>query len=479
MLKRLRWQLTLLYLLAALSLVALVGFGSYSLVKFYFDRETDQALQYKMAEQFGSYNLPLPPDLVRAEQVWLEINGRPAVAPTAAQPRPVVEHESEQEGHDEDEGEERSESATPGSSKPQREEADEDSYDGQLASIFSLPLDANGNLISGANPPPLTFYRDEEASRAALLNGQDLRTISLADGSRVRLLTYRTNSPQGPVLLQLGRMLTDQDRVLDQFLAGLLILGSASSVLLGLGSWWLSGRSLGPAQKAWDQQQAFISNASHELRTPLTLIKASAEVGLRSQPDGEVEGLLQDILDESDYMNSMVDDLLLLSRLDARRLTFSREYVALPAILEDTARQVEVLAGEKGINLRLGNLEGGVYGDRARIRQALLVLLDNAMRFTPPGGTIGLETSERGRWRQIVVRDNGSGIPTEHLPHIFERFFQADPNSQGLMRSNGLGLSIAKGIIEAQGGQIHIESRVGEGTRAVLELPSAAQEPRA
>lgn len=476
MLRRLRLQLTLLYLLAALSLVALIGFGSYSLVKFYFDRETDQALQYKMAEQFRSYNLPLPSELVRAERVWLEINGRPAVDPTATQAKASVLQESEHEGH-EDEGEEGSESIAPGSPQPQREEADEDSYDGQLASIFSLPLDANGNLISGTNPAPMSFYQDEEASRAALLNGQDLRTISLADGSRVRLLTYRTNSPQGPVLLQLGRMLTDQDRVLDQFLVGLLILGSASSVLLGLGSWWLSGRSLGPAQRAWDQQQAFISNASHELRTPLTLIKASAEVGLRSEPDDEVKGLLQDILDESDYMNSMVDDLLLLSRLDAQRLTFSREYVSLPEMLRDTARQVEVLAGEKKINLPLGNLEGGVYGDRARIRQVLLILLDNAMRFTPAGGTISLETSERGHWRQIIVRDNGSGIPAEHLPHIFERFYQANPSSQGLMRSNGLGLSIAKGIIEAQGGKIRIESRVGKGTRAVLELPSAVQDP--
>ena len=76
------------------------------------------------------------------------------------------------------------------------------------------------------------------------------------------------------------------------------------------------------------------------------------------------------------------------------------------------------------------------------------------------------------------MRDNGSGIPAEQLPHIFERFFQADPGSQGLMRSNGLGLSIAKGIIEAQGGQIHIESRVGKGTQAVLELPSAVQDAR-
>lgn len=138
----------------------------------------------------------------------------------------------------------------------------------------------------------------------------------MSNDVRVRLLTYETGL-NVPVVIQVGRQLSDQDRVLDQYLTGLLILGSIASLLLAFVSWWLAGRSLVPAQKAFDQQQNFVSNASHELRTPLTLMRATAEFGLRTQPAQEQGQVLQDIINETDYMNYLVDDLLLLSRLDA------------------------------------------------------------------------------------------------------------------------------------------------------------------
>jgi signal transduction histidine kinase len=273
----------------------------------------------------------------------------------------------------------------------------------------------------------------------------------------------------------MGRTLIDQDRVLKQFLFGLFILGSISGVLLGVGSWYLSGRSIGPAQRAWDQQQAFVSNASHELRTPLTLIRASAEVGLRSQPTGEQGDLWQDILSESDYMNRLVDDLLLLSRLDTHRLKLVREQVSLPELLQEIAYQAEKLIGEKGIKIEIGKASGMIWADQTRMRQVLLILIDNALRFTPAGGSIRLETVARHKTHQIIVSDNGTGISPDHLAHLFERFYQINPTGEALTRSNGLGLSIAKGIIEAQGGEIHVESQVGVGTRVVLELPAVGE----
>ena len=150
-------------------------------------------------------------------------------------------------------------------------EANEDQYNGELASVFVIPLDAANERVSAPNVQPAPILQDRAAGAAALQSGEDLRTSLLPDGNRVRLLTYRTNIPNGPVLLQAGRLLRDQERILRSFLTGLLALAGISIVLLGVGSWWLSGRSLGPAQRAWDQQQAFISNASHELRTPLDL----------------------------------------------------------------------------------------------------------------------------------------------------------------------------------------------------------------
>jgi signal transduction histidine kinase len=458
-----------LYALVALGLVALIGFGSYSLLKYYFQKETDLALQYKMATQLRGYGIIPSSELVQAEQYWQSMNTRLG----RVSPVPTQIAISTQSNREDDEEEENAPEVQKSDNPPmQDDELVEDRYDGQLASIYVLPINSKGEIISDPKKAQPIISQDEEASQAALTYGQDLRTIQLADSTRVRLLTYRTSSATGPVLLQVGRTLDDQNRILERYILGWLILGSITGVLLGLGSWWLSGRSLSPAQRAWDQQQAFISNASHELRTPLTLIRASAEVGLRSQPGGEEKVLLQDILGECDYMNSLVDDLLLLSRLDTHRLKLVRESVALADLLGETAHQGEKLVIDKGIQLEVGNARGAIWGDRMRMRQVLLILLDNAVRFTPQGGTIRLETIEKRKVHQVIVSDNGSGILPEYLPHIFERFYQANPTGEAQARTNGLGLSIAKGLIEAQGGQIHVESWVGKGTRVVLELPA-------
>ena len=161
---------------------------------------------------------------------------------------------------------------------------------------------------------------------SALQTGKDLQTVNIPGQGRLRVLTYRTGVTN-PAILQTGRLLSDQDRALQQYIVFLALLGSAAAVLLAFVSWWLAGRSLGSAQKAWDQQQTFVSNASHELRTPLTLIRATADYGLRSRSPEEQTGLLQDILNECDYMDHLVDDLLLLSRLDARRLKLELDSV--------------------------------------------------------------------------------------------------------------------------------------------------------
>lgn len=471
MLRLLRLQLTLLFSVFAIGLVVLMGFGSYLLINYIFQLETDQALQFKMATQFRQYGFTLPAELARVERNWSGSNTR-----NIARPVPTLAAlPTGQTGEMEEEGED--ESAVPTMESTAQAFPGEDSWEeedgGRLSSIFVLPIDAQGAIIQGAIPANQPWIQDQAAIGAAMANGYDLRTVTLVDGSRLRLLTYRTDNPEGPVLFQVGRSLNDNDHVLQNFLWGLLIMGSAGILMLGLGSWWLSGRSLGPAQKAWDQQQAFVSNASHELRTPLTLIKASAEFALRGQPEGEQQALLGDILGETDYMNKLVEDLLVLSRLDAGRLELKRESIDLAELISETARQMQKLAGERGIELVVGAVGGRIWGDRIRLRQVLLILLDNALRFTTAGGTIWMETSRRDKKQQVIVRDNGAGIPAENLPHVFERFYQANPTGEGQTRYNGLGLSIAKGVIEAQGGHIDIQSQIGKGTRVILELASA------
>jgi signal transduction histidine kinase len=202
-------------------------------------------------------------------------------------------------------------------------------------------------------------------------------------------------------------------------------------------------------------------------------MRATAEFGLRTQPAQEQGQVLQDIINETDYMNHLVDDLLLLSRLDAQRLQLAREIISVSELVAETVRQMEKLGQDKGITLSMDTVKGNIIGDRARVRQVLLILLDNALRFTPANGTIRISAQPSGKFIEVVVADSGPGIPPEHLPHLFERFYQVRTNATNDSRSNGLGLSIAKGLIEAQHGTIHIKSTTGKGTHVHLLLPAA------
>ncbi|MEK7329150.1 MAG: ATP-binding protein, partial [Chloroflexota bacterium] len=453
MFRGLRWRLTLLYLVVALALVALTGVGTYQLLDYYFQTTTDLALQHVMAYEFRLLEAPLTPELIAADQAWYASRER------TPPPTPTPRHESEGEG---EEGEEHTETHV------SDDLAVEQAFDSQLASIFVLPLTAGGQLLYPTTLP-LPIAPDSEATRAALDGGYDWRTVRADDGKRVRLLTYRLDFEDGgPAALQVGRALDDQDRLLNQLLIGLLGLSGLGVILLGAGSWWLAGRSFIPAQKAWERQQTFISNASHELRTPLTLMRASAEVALRELPAHDEDGraLLGDVLQECDHMTRLVEDLLLLSRLDAGRLSLERKAVSMPDLLTDVQRQMGRVAEERGVKLAaaFAPAAGTVWGDATRLRQVLLILLDNALRHTPRGGEIRLESQQRGRQLQIVVADTGGGIPAEHLPRVFERFYRVEKSRSRELGGTGLGLSIVKHIVEAHGGQVAVHSRLDHGS---------------
>jgi signal transduction histidine kinase len=451
MLRALRLRLTGLYLLASLGLVTVLGAGTYGLMALYFQRSTDQALQYKMATEFQSRGLSMPAELAAAEQSWMQNSSRPTNTLTPVEVSPGNSNE-------EDEGP--ASSSQPGISQTINESIEEDRYNSSLAPIFVVQA-AGGGVSAG-----VPVVNNQAASSQALQSGSDLRTVLLEDGTNVRLLTYRIDSRS---VLQIGRLLNDQDRLLSEYLTGLIILGSAASLVLSLASWTLAGSTIKPTQRAWDQQQQFISNASHELRTPLTLLRASADYALRSPALEEREKSLRDILNECDYMNRMVEDLLLLSQIDAHHLVLATDIVPLPDLLAETARQVEKLTAAKSVTLSLERVHGMVRGDQDRLRQVLLILLDNALRFTPTGGTIRLGAVTRGREVIIHVADSGTGIPGEHLRHIFERFYQV-PGQPVETRGNGLGLSIARGLVEAQRGKIVISSQSAKGTTVQIFL---------
>lgn len=458
MLKPLRLRLTLLYLAVAMLLAGFVGVSAYSLLYYYFQNNNDGALKFKMAETYTSIGVNLPGDLLSAQQKWVNLrNHQLPPGPSSEQ-----DHEDASDGND---NESIAENSIPAVQEP---------YEGELTSIFILPLDRSGALMYNPNPYQPPMSPDQSAVQAALSQGSDLRNSTLSDGTPVRLLTYSVPVESGYGLLQMGKPIGAQMRVLQQLTSGLLLVGAISILLLGIGSWWMAGRSLRATQNAWDMQQAFVANASHELRTPLTLMRASAEVAQRiTQPNPQQASLMKNIVEEVDHMTQLVEDLLLLSRLDAHQLKIEKRPVDLAALISELARHFEPLANANQVTFLHRVSSGKVLADATRLRQIIIILLDNALRHTPARGKIIIQSSVEGRNQRIDVSDNGEGIAPQHLAHLFERFYQVENARSKEQKGNGLGLSIAKSLLELQDGQISITSQLGQGTSIHITLPRA------
>jgi two-component system sensor histidine kinase VicK len=220
----------------------------------------------------------------------------------------------------------------------------------------------------------------------------------------------------------------------------------------------------------------FIADVSHELRTPLTVLRGNAQVGLALGRDPDHAQLFEEIVAESKRMSRMVEDLLFLARSDSAAPPLEFETLAVALFLRELAGRAEVLAREQGAELeRKLEGEGFVKIDRQRIEQAVLILVDNAAKYGPHGGTVTLSSFVRSGELHISVEDHGPGIPRKELPRIFERFYRLDKARSRKLGGTGLGLPIAKTIVEAHGGRIEVVSRLGEGTKIALCLPLRAK----
>jgi two-component system sensor histidine kinase VicK len=185
--------------------------------------------------------------------------------------------------------------------------------------------------------------------------------------------------------------------------------------------------------------------------------------------------LLEEIVEESKRMARMVEDLLFLARSDSASLPLALKTVAIEPLLAEIAGRAEILVREHNAELEAKlDGEGFVEIDRQRIEQAVLILVDNAAKYGSPGATVTLVSSVRSGELRISVEDRGPGIPAEKLPRIFERFYRLDKARSRRLGGAGLGLPIAKTIVEAHGGRIEAVSRLGEGTKMTLCLPLLA-----
>jgi signal transduction histidine kinase len=235
---------------------------------------------------------------------------------------------------------------------------------------------------------------------------------------------------------------------------------------------------LGSLEAASRAQQRFVADASHELRAPLTAIGGNLELLNRHQhmPEAERQEVLAEVTRETERLTRLVADLLALARADAG-MPLKQHRVDLDVIVLDAFRSAHQLAHDQTLIIDpFEPLE--VNGDEDRLKQLLLILLDNALKYTPGGGQVRLGLHRCDASVELLVHDTGIGIAPEHLPHIFERFYRADPARSRDPAGTGLGLSIAQWITAQHGGAITIESQPGKGTRVRVRLPLSNSIPQ-
>jgi heavy metal sensor kinase len=229
-------------------------------------------------------------------------------------------------------------------------------------------------------------------------------------------------------------------------------------------------------EKSFSALHRFTAEASHELKTPIMVLRAGVERALR-HPGTPAESLqaLDESLDQINLMTELVDSLLTLARADEGRLPLALEDCDLRALVEEAGETASMLAepAELAVTTTLPEHSVPLRADRNRIRQLLLNLVTNAVKYTPAGGQVAIELSEQETHLVVTISDSGIGIAAGDLPHIFDRFWRADParSRTGERPGTGLGLAITKWVAEAHGGAISVQSRPGRGTQFTVTLP--------
>lgn len=377
-------------------------------------------------------------------------------------------------------------------------------------------------------PDGRVLYRNDRLGAMALggpefenegRGGYSQRNTRLADGTRVLLVSRRHVMAGKPILIRLAYSL---EPILWQLRQSLLAFLGALPIALagaGLAGYLLARRTLEPLavmtrraeqitpdrlgerlpvgnpddelgqmgrvfngtldrlESAFEQMRRFTADASHELRTPLTSMRSVGEVSLQNERSREeYRETIGSMLEEANRLTRLVENLLTISRADAGEYHLQRTPIAVLDLTRESAALLDVLIDEKSQHLHLGGDEGAtVVGDRLVLRQAIVNILHNAIKFSPPAADISVATTQNGRSVKIRISDSGPGIAEEDLGRVFQRFYRVDKSRSSEGGGAGLGLSIAQWAVQVHGGRITLESELGAGTTFQIEIPREVQ----
>ena len=240
------------------------------------------------------------------------------------------------------------------------------------------------------------------------------------------------------------------------------------------GGSFLVRKSAAPVERSMEQMRRFMADAAHELRTPITLLRTRAEVAASQERDPARDAAtFQAIEREAARLGEITGGLLTLARADAGEWPVVRETLYLDDAIAGAVDATRALADQRHVFVEVGSFEEArITGDPALVRQLLLIVLDNALKFTPEGGRVRLDVSAENGRAAVVVSDTGIGIPAEQLSHVFERFYRGD-GARHAAGGAGLGLAIAQWIATVHGAHIDIASEPGRGTRVAITFPHA------
>jgi heavy metal sensor kinase len=227
-------------------------------------------------------------------------------------------------------------------------------------------------------------------------------------------------------------------------------------------------------ESAFRKVTQFTADASHELRSPVAVMRTSAEIALRKpRSEAEYRETLSQILHETDRVSQLIENLLAIARSDSAGAQMQMERADVGTILVDACEKSKLLADEKGVGLSRNGAAGPVWvqANPASIERLFLIVLDNAVKYTPTGGNIAVKLGSEDGFAVTEIRDSGIGISADDMPHIFDRFYRADRARTREPGGAGLGLAIGQWIVQAHGGEIRVESEMGKGSSFKVRLP--------